>query len=145
MGDARGLAVLDAPSTVTPDRAALALRQTLVAYARHGSGGAQALREAGCLLLAHGDAARVVLWMRGWGDRGQAVDAARYREFVAGYVRAPYTQDVQYDLSTDHTIGFKGARIEVLEATNTMLRYRVIQSFPVEPGLVPPSQPAPEP
>ena len=75
MGDARGLAVLDAPSTVTPDRAALALRQTLVAYARHGSGGAQALREAGCLLLAHGDAARVVLWMRGWGDRGQAVDA----------------------------------------------------------------------
>ncbi|MCB9832568.1 MAG: hypothetical protein H6807_08835 [Planctomycetes bacterium] len=68
-----------------------------------------------------------------------------YREFVAGYVRAPYTQDVQYDLSTDHTIGFKGARIEVLEATNTMLRYRVIQSFPVEPGLVPPSQPAPEP
>ena len=63
MADARYL--LDAPSTVAPERAALALRQTLVAYARYDRGGARRLRLAGRLLLEHGDSARVALWLGG--------------------------------------------------------------------------------
>ena len=45
-------------------------------------------------------------------------------------MRLPFTQEVQYDLSESSTIGFKGARIEIAEATNTYLSYKVIESFP---------------
>ncbi|EGG28363.1 hypothetical protein IMCC3088_318 [Aequoribacter fuscus] len=54
-----------------------------------------------------------------------------YREFTAtGYARDAFTQDVQYDLEEGTIIGFKGARIEVLDATNRSIRYRVIEHFP---------------
>lgn len=45
-------------------------------------------------------------------------------------MRAPFTQDVQYDLSESSVLGFKQARIEVLDASNTALSYRVIKHFP---------------
>lgn len=53
-----------------------------------------------------------------------------YREYADEYIRAPFTQDVQYDLSESDTVGFKGARIQILEASNTMLRYVVLLNFP---------------
>ena len=54
-----------------------------------------------------------------------------YREFTSlGIARDAFTQDVQYDLSEGTTIGFKGARIEIVEATNRKIRYRVIKHFP---------------
>ena len=54
-----------------------------------------------------------------------------YREFTSlGIARDAFTQDVQYDLSEGATIGFKGARIEIVEATNRKIRYRVIKHFP---------------
>jgi hypothetical protein len=53
-----------------------------------------------------------------------------YREFSGDMMRPPFSQDVQYDLTESSTIGFRGARIEVLDATNTQLRYRVMTSFP---------------
>jgi|JI10StandDraft_1071094.scaffolds.fasta_scaffold20558_5 hypothetical protein len=53
-----------------------------------------------------------------------------YREFAGDYARAPFSQEVQYDLKDGNTIGFKGARIEIVEATNTNLSYRVVSSFP---------------
>lgn len=72
----RCLDVLDAPSTVPPDRAALVLRQTLVAYARRDRGSAQRMLRAGRLLLEHGEAARLVLWKSGGrSEDDQAVDA----------------------------------------------------------------------
>ena len=53
-----------------------------------------------------------------------------YREFtVAGYARDAFTQDVQYDLKEDPIIGFKGARVEVIEATNREITYKVISYF----------------
>lgn len=56
-----------------------------------------------------------------------------YREFSGDMLRPPFSQEVQYDLNESQTIGFRGVRIEVIDATNTQLRYRVISSFP-DPG-----------
>lgn len=53
-----------------------------------------------------------------------------YREFSSDHIRAPFSQDVQYDLKDGKIIGFKGVRIEVLEATNIRMKYRVLSSFP---------------
>jgi len=53
-----------------------------------------------------------------------------YREFSGDYARPPFSQDVQYDLKDGKIIGFKGARIEIVEASNTRLAYRVLSTFP---------------
>ena len=53
-----------------------------------------------------------------------------YREVSAQYLRSSFTQDVQYDLSEGNMIGFKGARIEIIDANNRNLRYRVTEHFP---------------
>jgi hypothetical protein len=53
-----------------------------------------------------------------------------YREFSGDYARPPFSQDIQYDLNDGAVIGFKGVRIEILEASNTRIKYRVISSFP---------------
>jgi len=53
-----------------------------------------------------------------------------YREFSGDYARPPFSQDVQYDLKDGMMIGFKGVRIEIVEASNTRLSYRVLSSFP---------------
>ena len=53
-----------------------------------------------------------------------------YREFSSETARPAFSQEAQYDLSTEQTIGFMGVRIEVLSATNTRIDYRVIKSFP---------------
>ena len=39
------------------------------------------------------------------------------------------TQTVEYDLGQGAVIGFRGARLEVLEADNTRLRYRLLAPF----------------
>lgn len=53
-----------------------------------------------------------------------------YREFSGDFMRPPFSQEIQYDLTESTTIGFRGVRIEVEEATNTVIRYRVISTFP---------------
>ena len=53
-----------------------------------------------------------------------------YREFSDDFIRPGFTQEAQYDLTTDQTIGFKGVRVQVLEATNTRLKYKALKSFP---------------
>lgn len=53
-----------------------------------------------------------------------------YREFAGDLIRPGFTQEAQYDLSTEQTIGFKSVRIEVIEATNTRIKYKVLASFP---------------
>ncbi|RYG38221.1 MAG: hypothetical protein EON93_02425 [Burkholderiales bacterium] len=52
-----------------------------------------------------------------------------YREFSSNVARPAFNNDVEYDLKDSTTIGYKGALIEVLEATNQSIRYRVIQNF----------------
>ena len=53
-----------------------------------------------------------------------------YREYSNDYLRAPFTQDIQYDLKDGNIIGFKKMRIEILGATNTQINYIVLSTFP---------------
>jgi hypothetical protein len=52
-----------------------------------------------------------------------------YREFSNDQARPAFNNDVDYDLDESTTIGYKGARIEVIEATNQLIRYRVLSNF----------------
>jgi hypothetical protein len=52
-----------------------------------------------------------------------------YREFVRDMARPAFTQELTYDIRDDRTIGFRDARIEVIEANNTNIRYRVLSGF----------------
>ena len=53
-----------------------------------------------------------------------------YREYTGDLLRAPFSQEVQYDLREGNTVGFKGARLEIIDATNVKIKYRVLNSFP---------------
>ena len=53
-----------------------------------------------------------------------------YRELSRDIMRPAFSQEVQYDLGEGNVFGFKGVRIEIIEATNVQLKYKVSQSFP---------------
>ena len=52
-----------------------------------------------------------------------------YRESSSNMARPAFNNDVEYDLSESKVIGYKGARVEVIDATNQMIKYRVITNF----------------
>jgi hypothetical protein len=52
-----------------------------------------------------------------------------YREFSNNRARPAFNNNVEYDLSESKSIAYKGARIEVIDATNQMIRYRVTKNF----------------
>lgn len=52
-----------------------------------------------------------------------------YRESSNSVARPAFNNDVEYDLSESNVIGYKGARLEVLEATNQSIRYKVLSNF----------------
>jgi hypothetical protein len=52
-----------------------------------------------------------------------------YREFKNDIARPAFSNDVAYDLSESTVLGYKGARLEVLKATNTEITYKVIAGF----------------
>ncbi|OFE11414.1 hypothetical protein PHACT_12725 [Pseudohongiella acticola] len=52
-----------------------------------------------------------------------------YREFSSNAARPAFNNDVEYDLSESSTIGYRGARLEIIEATNEQIRYRVLRNF----------------
>jgi len=52
-----------------------------------------------------------------------------YREFSNTLARPAFNNDVEYDLSESPVIGYKGARLEVMEATNEMIKYKVLRNF----------------
>lgn len=52
-----------------------------------------------------------------------------YREFSEERIRPAFTQEVTYDLDQGETIGFKGSRFQVFEASNTTIRYSVLSQF----------------
>ncbi len=58
-----------------------------------------------------------------------SIVAISYREFNEGVARPAFTNEVTYDLEDSKTIGYKGARIEVISATNTEITYKVISGF----------------
>ena len=52
-----------------------------------------------------------------------------YREFNADFARPAFNNDVEYDLSDSKTISYKGAKIEIIDAGNNSITYRVIANF----------------
>jgi len=52
-----------------------------------------------------------------------------YREFSNNLARPAFNNTVEYDLTDSKIIGYRGARIEVIEATNEFRKYKVIQNF----------------
>lgn len=52
-----------------------------------------------------------------------------YREFISDMARPAFSQELTYDLDAGSEIGFRGVRIEILEATNVILKYRVLIPF----------------
>ncbi len=52
-----------------------------------------------------------------------------YREYVNDLARPAFTQDLQYDLNESNIIGFRGLRIEIILATNTKIKYKVLNNF----------------
>ena len=52
-----------------------------------------------------------------------------YREFADNTARPAFMQDLQYDLAESNIIGFRGLRIEILNATNMNIKYKVINQF----------------
>ena len=62
------------------------------------------------------------------GKTGQSIKFI-YREFEDGFNRSTFQQDVQYDLNESNIIGFKELRLEVIEATNQNITYKVLNNF----------------
>lgn len=52
-----------------------------------------------------------------------------YREFSSNLARPAFNNDVEYDLTTSKTIGYKGALIEVIKADNMSITYKLIRNF----------------
>lgn len=52
-----------------------------------------------------------------------------YREFGGEMIRADFNQDLMYDLNESSEIGFRRVRIEIIDATNSSITYKVLSSF----------------
>jgi hypothetical protein len=52
-----------------------------------------------------------------------------YREFSGNIARPAYNNDVEYDMSESTQIGYKGALLDILEATNSHIKYKVLSNF----------------
>ncbi|WP_157619058.1 hypothetical protein [Skermanella stibiiresistens] len=59
-----------------------------------------------------------------------------YREFSNDMARPAFTQDLTFEVSTDRIVGFRGARIEIVDAANTFIKYRVLTGFLKDEGNV---------
>jgi len=52
-----------------------------------------------------------------------------YRELSSEFVKKFFSQDVLFDLTKSNIIEFKGVRIEIIEASDNYLEYKVLSSF----------------
>lgn len=59
----------------------------------------------------------------------RGVISLEYRELSGDLARPAFTQTVTYDLSEGSTVGFRGARLEIISADNLGLRYRILQGW----------------
>lgn len=62
------------------------------------------------------------------GKVGKKVNIS-YREFSNKQARPAFNTNVEYDLSESTIIGYKGARIQIIKATNQYIRYKVLKNF----------------
>jgi hypothetical protein len=52
-----------------------------------------------------------------------------YREFSEDMIRPAFNQTVQYDFNDSKFISFKGLTLEIIEANNQLIRYKLISNF----------------
>jgi len=52
-----------------------------------------------------------------------------YREFSGDMARSAFSNEVEYDLDDSKQIGYKGALLDIIEANNQMIKYKVIKNF----------------
>ena len=52
-----------------------------------------------------------------------------YREFSGNTARPAFNNNVEYDLTESREIAYRGARLEILDATNRAIKFRVISNF----------------
>jgi len=62
------------------------------------------------------------------GRVGNKINIA-YREFSNSLARPAFNNNVEYDLTDSKIIGYKGAELEILEATNQAIKFKVIRNF----------------
>ena len=62
------------------------------------------------------------------GKVGSRINIA-YREFSNNMARPAFNNNVEYDLSESANIAYKGAELEVLEATNQHIKFKLHQNF----------------
>ncbi|MEQ1738297.1 MAG: hypothetical protein ABL884_00170 [Methyloglobulus sp.] len=59
----------------------------------------------------------------------QKVISILYREFNEDMARPAFSQDLKYDLSESNIIGYRGARFEIIKATNQELTYKTLKQL----------------
>lgn len=52
-----------------------------------------------------------------------------YREFSNSLARPAFNIEVEYDLKESDVVGYQNAKIQVIEATNTSIKYKLISNF----------------
>jgi hypothetical protein len=59
----------------------------------------------------------------------QNVVSLLYREFKDDTARPAFSQDLKYDLSESKIVGYRGARFEIIRATNQGLTYKTLKQL----------------
>jgi len=52
-----------------------------------------------------------------------------YREYIDDMARPAFTQNLNYDLSEGNLISFKGCKLEIINAKNTGVEFKILSSF----------------
>lgn len=52
-----------------------------------------------------------------------------YREFSDSMARSSFSNEVEYDLNDSKEIGYKGALLNIIDANNQMIKYKVLKNF----------------
>lgn len=60
-----------------------------------------------------------------YNGKSQNTIKIQYREYKNDFARQAFYQDLTYDLSESKTIGFKGMTIDIIEATNSKIKFIV--------------------
>lgn len=59
----------------------------------------------------------------------QKVVSILYREFNEDIARPAFSQELKYDLSESNVVGYRGARFEIIKATNQGLTYKTLKQL----------------
>ncbi|MES2002197.1 MAG: hypothetical protein V4444_07820 [Pseudomonadota bacterium] len=57
----------------------------------------------------------------------QNIVTLSYREIEKGLLRPAFSQELKFDLTQGREVGFRGARLRIIEASNTIIRYEILK------------------